>query len=96
MSLREELRHHRDAIGAIAAKHGASNVRLFGSAIRGDEGPDRDIDLLVDMDENRGFADYLALVEELESLFGRRVDVVIGRSLSPHFLPYIEAEARPL
>jgi uncharacterized protein len=59
MSLREEL-HHRDAIGAIAAKHGASNVRLFGSVIRGDEHPDSDIDLLIDRDENRGFADYLA------------------------------------
>jgi predicted nucleotidyltransferase len=96
MSLREELHHNRDAVDAIAVKHGASNVRLFGSVIRGDEGPDSDIDLLIDMDENRGFADYLALVEELEGLFGRHVDLVIGRSLSPHFRPYIEAEARPL
>jgi hypothetical protein len=96
MSLREELHHHRNAIGAIAAKHGASNVRLFGSVVRGDEAPNSDIDLLVDMDENRGFADYLALVEELESLFGRHVDLIIGRSLSPYFRPYIEAEAQPL
>src|SRR5262245_7814153 len=96
MSLREKLHHHRSAIGAIAAKHGASNVRLFGSVIRGDEGPDSDIDLHIDMDEDRGFTDYLALVEELEGLFGRRVDLIIGRSLSPHFRPYIEAEAQPL
>jgi hypothetical protein len=38
-----------------------------------DERPDSDIDLLVDLAENRGFRDYLALVEELESLLGRRV-----------------------
>jgi predicted nucleotidyltransferase len=96
MALRDELHRHRDAIAAIAAKHGASNVRVFGSVVRGDERPDSDIDLLVDLAEDRGFADYLALVDELESLFARRVDLVLGRSLSPHFRPYIESEARPL
>jgi predicted nucleotidyltransferase len=96
MSLREELHRHRDAVRKIAHRHGASNVRLFGSAVRGDDGPDSDIDLLIDMAETSSFADYLAMVEELEGLFGRRVDIVIERSLSPHFRPYIEAEARPL
>jgi predicted nucleotidyltransferase len=52
--------------------------------------------LLVDLAENRGFRDYLALVEELESLLARRVEVIIARSLSPHFRPYVEREARPL
>jgi uncharacterized protein len=89
MSLREELFRQRDTVRAIAAKHGATNLRLFGSAIRGDERLDSDIDLLVDLAENRGFRDYLALVEELESLLGRRVEVIIARSLSPHFRPYV-------
>jgi uncharacterized protein len=96
VSLREELLRQRDTVHAIAAKHGATNVRLFGSAIRGDERPDSDIDLLIDLAENRGFGDYLALVEELESLLGRRVEVIIARSLSPHFRPYVEAEAQSL
>jgi len=96
MSLREELLRQSDTVRAIAAKHGATNLRLFGSAIRGDERPDSAIDLLVDLAENRGFRDYLGLVDELESLLGRRVEVIIARSLSPHFRPYIEAEARPL
>jgi predicted nucleotidyltransferase len=48
------------------------------------------------MEEDRGFGDYLALIEELEGLLARRVDIVIGRSLSRHFRPFIEAEARPL
>jgi predicted nucleotidyltransferase len=64
--------------------------------LRGEEGTDSDIDLLVDMAEDRGFGDYLALVEELEGVLARRVDIVIDRSLSPHFRPYIEAEAQPL
>jgi uncharacterized protein len=96
MSLRDDLRQQRDMLVAVAAKHGASNLRLFGSVMRGEERADSDIDLLVDMAEDRGFGDYLALVEELEGILARRVDVVIERSLSRHFRPYIEAEARPL
>ena len=48
------------------------------------------------MAEDRGFSDYLGLVEELEGALERRVDVVIARSLSPRFRPYILAEAEPL
>lgn len=96
MALLEELRSRRETLLAIAARHGASNVRLFGSAVRHEERPDSDVDLLVDMAEDRGFDDYLALVEELESVLSRRVDVVTERSLSPHFRPYIEAEAQAL
>ena len=86
----------RRALGHRAARHGASNVRLFGSVLHHEEQPDSDIDLLIDMAEDRGFRDCLALVEELEGVLSRRVDVVIERSLSPHFRPYIEAEAQPL
>ncbi len=96
MRLRDDLHRRRDTLLAIAARHGVSNLRLFGSVIRNEERPDSDIDLLVDLAEDRGFGDYLALVEELETLLARRVDVVIARSLSPHFRPYIEAEAQPL
>lgn len=96
MALLEHLHNQRDRLLAIAARHGASNVRLFGSVLRQEERPDSDVDLLIDMDDGHGFDDYLALVEELESVLSRRVDVVIERSLSPHFRPYIEAEAQPL
>jgi predicted nucleotidyltransferase len=96
MALREELQHHRDALHQIAARHGASNLRLFGSVARGEERPDSDIDLLIDLADNRGFSDYLALAEELEFLLHRKVDLVLARSLSPHFRPYIEADARLL
>lgn len=96
MSLLEDLHSRRDQLLAVAARHGASNVRLFGSVLRHEERPDSDVDLLIDMAEGRGFDDYLALVEELEGILARRVDVVIDRSLSPHFRPYIEAEAQLL
>ena len=96
MPLRDDLHRQRDAIAAIAARHGASNLRLFGSVLRGEERDDSDVDLLVDMADDRGFTDYLALVEELERLIERRVDLITERRLSPHFRPFIQVEARPL
>jgi hypothetical protein len=96
MPLRDDLRLRRDTLRQIADRHGASNLRLFGSVARGEERPDSDIDLLIDLVEDRGFGDYLALAEELESLLHRKVDLVLARSLSPHFRPYIEADATPL
>ncbi len=96
MPMLDELHRKRDEIAEIAARHGASNLRLFGSVARGEERPDSDIDVLVDMAEGRGFDDYLALAEALESLTGRRIDLLIERSLSPYFRPFIEAGACPL
>ena len=96
MSLRDELHRRRDAVLAIAARHGVSRIRVFGSVARGEERSDSDLDLLIDLDENHGFADYLAFAEEVEHLFSRYVEIVIDRSLSPHFRPFIEKEAQPL
>jgi len=96
LALRDEIHRQRDSVLRIAARHGASNVRLFGSVARGEERPDSDVDLLIDLDTERGFGDYLGLVEELEALLHRRVDLLLARSLSPFFRPYIEADARPL
>jgi uncharacterized protein len=96
MLLRDDLRRRRDTLREIATRHGASNLRLFGSVARGEERPDSDIDLLIDLADDRGFGDYLALAEELEALLHRKVDLVLARSLSAHFRPYIEADATPL
>jgi len=96
MSLRDEIHRQRDTLLNIAARYGASNVRLFGSVVRGEERPDSDVDLLIDLSPDRGFGDYLGLAEAFESLLHRRVDLLLSRSLSPHFRPFIEAEARPV
>jgi uncharacterized protein len=96
MSLREEIHRQRDTLLNIAARYGTSNVRLFGSVARGEERPDSDVDVLIDLSPDRGFGDYLGLAEEFESLLHRRVDLLLSRSLSPHFRPFIEAEARPV
>jgi hypothetical protein len=91
MNLHETLKRRRNDLLAAAALHGASNLRVFGSVARGEERPDSDVDLLIDLSPDRGWADYLALVEELERIIGRRVDLVLERSLSRHLRPYVEA-----
>jgi hypothetical protein len=96
MALRDELVPHRTAIQQIAARHGASNLRIFGSVAHGEERPDSDVDLLIDLADDRGFSDYLGLAEAMETLLRRKVDLVLARSLSPHFRPYVEADARVL
>lgn len=67
----------RQAILDLATKHGASNVRVFGSVARGEAGPDSDVDLLVDWDITR-ISPWggVGLDLELAELLGRKVDVL--------------------
>lgn len=96
MSVRDDIQVRRDALHAIVRRHGGRNLRLFGSVARRQERPDSDVDLLIALDAGRGFADYLAMVEEIETLLGRRVDLVTEGGVSPFFRPYILAEAEPV
>ena len=72
----EALRQRRSEILRIAQAHGAGNVRVFGSVARGEEGPDSDLDLLVDLEPRRNLLDLGHLVMDLQDLLGRKVDVV--------------------
>ncbi|MDK9723590.1 MAG: nucleotidyltransferase family protein [Sterolibacteriaceae bacterium MAG5] len=92
----DSLRSRRSEIIAAASLHGAHNVRVFGSVVRGDDTPESDIDLLVDFDPERSLFDLVGLQLEIESLLGRRTDVVTERSLSAYLRDRILAEARPL
>ena len=71
-------------IREIAARHGATHVRVFGSFARGTQQADSDLDLLVDLEPGRSVLDLVAVKQDLEDLLGRRVDVVTARSLSPY------------
>ena len=79
--LRLLVESRRDQVMAIASRHHASRVRLFGSAARGEDSPDSDIDLLVDFDEDSSLFDMVRLSRELEALLGRPVDVVSAGGL---------------
>jgi uncharacterized protein len=77
------LNKHRGEIVAIASKHKASNVRVFGSVARGEDGPSSDIDLLVDLAADADLFDIAGLNVELQRLLGHPVDVVPARMLKP-------------
>lgn len=70
------LTQKREAILRIAERHGAYNVRVFGSMARGDAGPVSDVDLLVDVRPEHSAFFPGGLVADLEDLLGRRVDIV--------------------
>jgi predicted nucleotidyltransferase len=84
---------HREAILRIAASHGARNVRVFGSAARGDMTSMSDVDILVDLDAERSLLDQVGLQQELEELLGCKVDVVVEGGLSPYLEERILSEA---
>ena len=93
MGIDEILGEHRSAVLELAERHGASNVRVFGSIARGNATTTSDVDLLVNMDEGRSFLDLCALGDALEDLLGRRVDVVTEPALSRHLRERILEEA---
>ena len=90
------LKTHREEILAIARRHGASNVRVFGSVARGEASPDSDIDILVDLELGRSLLDHAQLQIDLEALLGRKVDVVTARGLRPRLRDRVLQEAIPL
>jgi predicted nucleotidyltransferase len=93
----DELRLNRDRIRRAAHRHGASNVQVFGSVARGQDQPESDIDLLVDLDvRTRGLFPIAALQDELSALLGERVDVVPQDALAPHVARSALTEAVPL
>jgi uncharacterized protein len=92
----ESLVHVGQEILDIAARHGARNIRVFGSVARGDNRSDSDVDLLVDVEPGRTLLDVTALEQDLQELLGRRVDVLTKASLSPYLQQRILAEAASL
>lgn len=83
----------REAVVAAAARHGLSNVRVFGSVARGEDGPDSDVDLLVDLAPEVSLFDLGRAEVELERILERPVDVVPERMLKPRVAATVEAIA---
>jgi len=87
---------NRTAILEIGKRHGANNMRLFGSAARGEMGPDSDIDFLVELEKGRSLVDQAALMLDLKELLGRKIDIVEPSGLHRYIKDSIISEATPL
>lgn len=96
MDPREVLRSRRQDVLALARKHGASSVRVFGSVARGTARPDSDVDLLVEMEPGRSIFDLIALEQDLAELLGRPVQVVSAAGLKPRVMERVLSEAVPV
>ena len=96
MTVKDALQEHREEILKLAAQHGATDVRLFGSAARGDADELSDIDFLVRMIPGRSLLDLGALLMDLQDLLGRRVDVVTERGLRPRMRERVLRDAVPV
>ncbi|UIE40007.1 nucleotidyltransferase family protein [Leptodesmis sichuanensis] len=91
------LNSQREAILAIAAKHGAYNLRVFGSIARGEADDQSDIDLLVDYSLDRVTPWFPAgLKLDLEQLLGRKVDIATEPALKERIREQVLKEAIPL
>jgi predicted nucleotidyltransferase len=96
MGMERLLEEKREEILRIAARHGASNVRVFGSVARGQAGPDSDVDFLVDLEPGRSLFDLGGLLVELQDLLGRNVDVITERGLRQRIRDRVVKEAMAL
>ena len=90
------LKKHRAEILDLARRHGAGNVRVFGSLGRGEGTEGSDLDLLVTLAEGRSLLDLVGLKQDLEDLVHRPVDVVTERALSPYLRERVLLDAIPL
>ena len=94
----EDLRAKRKEILQIAASHGASNVRVFGSVARGKARPKSDVDFLVDIQTDRRGFEFFSVLEDLrrdlEALLGWPVDV--GEAVQSFAREKVEREMLPL
>jgi uncharacterized protein len=96
MKIEELLQTHRKEILEVARKHGAYNLRVFGSVARGEENEQSDLDFLVEVGPTHSPWFPAGLVADLEDLLGIPVDVVTTDGLHWYIKEKVLEEARPL
>ena len=85
-----------EGLRVLCQEHKVERLRIFGSAARGEERADSDIDLLVDFSVPVGFFELIELEERLAEFFGRSVDLLTERGLSPYLRDSILSDAQVL
>jgi predicted nucleotidyltransferase len=96
MNIKQLIYEKRDDIQNIAAKHGAYNIRIFGSVVRGEAGPDSDIDFLIDVGTKTSSWFPAGLILDLQEILGQPVEVVTEKALNPYIREHVLREAVPL
>ena len=84
MNIDELIKKHRNEILEISTRYGAKEIKIFGSALRGEAKRNSDVDLLVELEPGRSLLDIIAIKQDLEDLLGCKVDIVTEAALSPY------------
>jgi predicted nucleotidyltransferase len=94
----DDLRARRDEILELAARYGASNVRVFGSVARGEATPESDVDLLVEMPEGTSMFDLVGLWLDFKDLLGCDVSLITDDEYprNERFMSRVRKDAVPL
>lgn len=92
-SVRDQVLAKADLIRTLAKAHGATSIELFGSAARGEDRPDSDIDLMVEMGPGCSLLDLIALNDDLETALGRKVEAISKSGMKPRVLAQARKEA---
>lgn len=96
MPLDQLIEKHREEIREVAARHGVTSIRVFGSVARGESRPDSDLDLLIETGPRISSWFPAGLIIDLEAMLGCRVDVVTEAGLRPELRDSVLKDARPL
>ena len=96
MTIKQLLYERRTDIQKVAAKHGAFNLRVFGSVVREEEAEDSDIDFLVNTGQKTSPWFPGGLILKLEEMLGRPIEIVTEKGLNPLIRNQVLKEAIPL
>jgi uncharacterized protein len=88
------MRIDREGLAELCDRHGITKLRLFGSLAREEGDETSDVDLLVDFDQRKSLLDLVRIEREFSEHFGREVDLLTERALSPYLRDRIVREAR--
>ena len=94
MGISEIIQDRKEQILALAAKYGASNIRIFGSVANGTADENSDIDFLVDLEKGRSLFDLGGLLMDLQELLKRKVFVTTENGLHWYVQERVISEAK--
>jgi predicted nucleotidyltransferase len=92
-TLQDILQALRSERERLFKKHALTSMAVFGSAARGEQRPDSDVDIMVEFDTSKDY-DFLELAEELQLLLKRNVDLVVRKGVRPWYMETIERDLR--
>ncbi len=93
MVTKADVLKRREEIVALAKRHGASDIRIFGSVARGDATEHSDLDLIVRFEPGRSLLDHGGLLMDLRELLGVKVDVISEKGIRERWRRHLAEEA---